>query len=453
MRKRPFLITGILFIMILVFVGVVRGKRVQATAETYEQLNIFSEVLHLLQQNYVEDVDTKKLIYGAINGMVNSLDPHSAFMDADTYKELQVDTQGKFGGIGIQIAVKDKELTIIAPIEDTPGYKAGLKAGDVILSVDDKSTKDMSLMDAVKMMRGEPGSKVTLTIMRREFKKPKKVEITRAIINVKSIKSKMIDNEIGYLHLTQFQQDSGKELENALKQLTKEGKISSMILDLRNNPGGLLDQAVEVCGKFLPKGTLVVYTQGRTEERHDYKIREGNDFPKVPMVVLVNGGSASASEIVAGALQDWGRAVIMGTQTFGKGSVQTVIPLSDGSGLRLTTAKYYTPRDKSIQNVGITPDVVVEDRVIIKPGEQDGHMIKESDLERHLMNPDLDNAPEDVEPEPVKKPEQDQDKTGIQEEKKTEETDYQLQEAVALLKALKILEMKKPVMEFGRKDG
>ncbi len=440
MRKRSFLITGILFIMILVFVGVAREKRVQATAETYEQLNIFSEVLHLLQQSYVEDVDTKKLIYGAINGMVNSLDPHSGFMDADTYKELQVDTQGKFGGIGVQIAVKDKELTIIAPIEDTPGFKAGLKAGDVILRVDDKSTKDMSLMDAVKLMRGEPGTKVILTIMRKEFKRPKKFEITRAIINVKSIKSKAIDNDIGYIHLTQFQQDSGKELGKAMNELIKENKVSALILDLRNNPGGLLDQAVEVCGKFLPKGTLVVYTQGRSEQRHDYKIMEDSDFPRIPMLVLVNGGSASASEIVAGALQDWGRAIILGTQTFGKGSVQTVIPLSDGSGLRLTTAKYYTPRDKSIQNVGITPDVVVEERVIIKPKEdEENHMIKESDLEHHLANPDIENVPQDQEPEI------DKDKTGIQEIKKLEESDYQLQEAIALLKALKVLEEKKPL--------
>ncbi|MEK6776375.1 MAG: S41 family peptidase [bacterium] len=443
MRKRSFLITGMLFLLIFVFVGVVREKRVQATAETYEQLNIFSEVLHLLQQNYVEDVDTKKLIYGAINGMVNSLDPHSGFMEPDTYKELQVDTQGKFGGIGIQIAIKNKELTIIAPIEDTPGFQAGLKSGDVILKVDESSTKDMSLMDAVKLMRGEPGTKVTLTIMRGEFKLPKKFELKRAIINVKSVKFKAIDDNIGYIHLTQFQQESGKELTNALKQLTKDNKVSSMILDLRNNPGGLLDQAVEVCGKFLPKGTLVVYTQGRSEQRHDYKTMEDSDFTKIPMVVLVNGGSASASEIVAGALQDWARAIVLGTQTFGKGSVQTVIPLSDGSGLRLTTAKYYTPRDKSIQNVGITPDIAVEDRVIIKSKEgEEYHMIKESELEHHLDNPDIENMPQDQE----QNPKIDKDKTETQEIKKPEESDYQLQQAVALLKGLKILEEKKPLL-------
>lgn len=445
MKKRSFLITGILCLLIFVFVGVVRGKRVQATAETYEQLNIFSEVLHLLQQNYVEDVDTKKLIYGAINGMVNALDPHSGFMEPDTYKELQVDTQGKFGGIGIQIAIKNKELTIIAPIEDTPGFKAGLKSGDVILKVDESSTKDMSLMDAVKLMRGEPGTNVTLTILREEFKRPKKFEITRAIINVKSVKFKAIDDNIGYIHLTQFQQDSGKELTNALKQLTKENKVSSMILDLRNNPGGLLDQAVEVCGKFLPRESLVVYTQGRSEQRHDYKTMENSDFTQIPMVVLVNGGSASASEIVAGALQDWARAIVLGTQTFGKGSVQTVIPLSDGSGLRLTTAKYYTPRDKSIQNVGITPDIVVEDRVISKPKEgEEYHIIKESELEHHLGNPDIEDMPQDQEQEPEIDKDK-KDKTEIQEIKKPEESDYQLQQAVALLKALKIMEKKKPL--------
>ncbi len=437
MKKRYFLSAGAVLLFFLLVVGISRETRVLATGETYEQLNIFSEVLHLVQQNYVEDVDTKKMVYGAVRGMLDALDPHSTFMEPDTYRELQVDTQGKFGGIGIQIAVRDKQLTIIAPIEDTPGDRAGLKAGDHIVKVEEEWTKDLSLMEAVKRMRGKPGTKVTLTIMRKGFKKPQRFEITRAIIKVKSVKVKTIDDEIGYVRLSQFQQDSSRELGNGMKKLMKDGKIRSLILDLRNNPGGLLDEAVKVCGKFLNEGTLVVYTKGRVEEKQEYKIKGDFDFPRLPTVVLINGGSASASEIVAGALQDWGRAIIMGTQTFGKGSVQTVVPLSDGSGLRLTTAKYYTPRDKSIQNVGITPDIVVEDNLLVKSKEDSPHLLKESDLKNHLDNPDLE------------KPE-DEDGAGregsaLPKEGDTERSDYQLQEAVALLKAWKIFEEKKSI--------
>jgi carboxyl-terminal processing protease len=439
MRKKSLILTGMLTLLVLLVVGVSRERGVLAKGETYEELNIFSEVLHLVQQNYVEEVDTKELIYGAVKGMINSLDPHSGFMEPDTYKELQVDTRGKFGGIGIQIAIKDKRLTIIAPIEDTPGDKVGLKSGDFIVKVEDKFTKDMGLMGAVKLMRGKPGTKVTLTIMRKGFKKPREFTITRAVIKVKSVKFRVIDDEIGYIRLSQFQQESGKEIGNAMKKSLEENKINALILDLRNNPGGLLDQAVEISGKFLPKGTLVVYTKGRSKERQEYKVRADFDFPRLPMVVLVNGGSASASEIVAGALQDWGRAIILGTQTFGKGSVQTVVPLSEGAGLRLTTAKYYTPRDKSIQNVGITPDIVVEERLIVKPQEEDTlHRIKEADLENHLTNPDLEDVPE------RKEPAEKDDKKG---EENPDESDYQLQEAVGLLKAWEIFKEKESVFK------
>jgi carboxyl-terminal processing protease len=435
MKKRFFLSAGVVFLLFLLVVGVSRETRVLATGETYEQLNIFSEVLHLVQQNYVEDVDTKKMVYGAVRGMLDALDPHSTFMEPDTYRELQVDTQGKFGGIGIQIAVRDKQLTIIAPIEDTPGDRAGLKAGDHIVKVEEEWTKDLSLMEAVKLMRGKPGTKVTLTIMRKGFKKPQRFEITRAIIKVKSVRVKTIDDEIGYVRLSQFQQDSSRELGNGMKKLLKDGKIRSLILDLRNNPGGLLDEAVKVCGKFLNEGTLVVYTKGRAEEKQEYKIKGDFNFPRLPTVVLINGGSASASEIVAGALQDWGRAIVMGTQTFGKGSVQTVVPLSDGSGLRLTTAKYYTPRDKSIQNVGITPDIVVEDKLLVKSKEDSPHPLKEADLKNHLDNPDLEKP--EAEEEPARK--------GSALPTEGEQSDYQLQEAVALLKAWKIFEEKKSI--------
>lgn len=446
MRRKSIFLTGVLTVLILLVVGVSRERGVMAVGETYDELNIFSEVLHIVQQNYVEETETKDLVYGAIKGMLSSLDPHSGFMDVDTYKELQVDTRGKFGGIGIQIAIRNKQLTIIAPIEDTPGYEVGLKAGDLIIKVDGKFTKEMDLMGAVKLMRGQPGTKVTLTIMRKGFKKPEKFHITRAIIKVKSVKHKIIDEEIGYLRLSQFQQESGKELENAIEKILKDDKVNSIILDLRNNPGGLLDQAIEITGKFLSRGTLVVYTKGRNQERQDYKVREDVDFPRLPMVVLVNGGSASASEIVAGALQDWNRAIVLGTQTFGKGSVQTVVPLADGSGLRLTTAKYYTPRDKSIQNIGITPDIVVEEKTIVKSDETDLHRIKEADLDNHLDNPDMvpltpvDENDKDENGDPGKEKEKDG-------EENPEKSDYQLMEAVGLLKAWKIFEEKKPVFE------
>jgi len=440
MKRKSFAWTLFLSLLILIVVGVTHESGVQAKGETYEQLNIFSEVFHMVQQNYVEEVDTKKLVYGAIKGMLNSLDPHSSFMEPDTYKELQVDTRGKFGGIGIQISIRDNQLTIIAPIEDTPGDRVGLKAGDVILKVDDEWTKDLSLMDAVKLMRGKPGTKVILTIMRKEFKKPKKFTITRAVIKVKSVKYKSIDEGIGYLRLSQFQQDSGKEIENGMKKLLKEEHIHGLILDLRNNPGGLLDEAVNICGKFLDEGTLVVYTKGRRQGRNDYKVKRSFDYPRLPMVVLINAGSASASEIVAGALQDWGRAIIMGTQSFGKGSVQTVVPLSDGSGLRLTTAKYYTPRDKSIQNVGITPDIVVEEKVIVKSAPSEFHRVKEADLKNHLDNPDLEE-PHPAGEKEAPSPEGEKDRKV---EESPESKDYQLQEAIALLKAWKVFEKIKP---------
>ncbi len=437
MKKRLTAASVLLLLILLLTVGGFQEKRVQATGETYEQLNIFSEVLNLVQKHYVEEVDTKKLIYGAIKGMLSSLDPHSSFMEPDTYKELQVDTRGKFGGIGIQISIRNKQLTIIAPIEDTPGDRAGLKAGDWILKVNDHWTKDLSLMEAVKLMRGKPNTTVVLTIMREGFKKPRKFTITRAIIKVKSVKFKVFDHEIGYIRLAQFQQGSGKEVGDAMRNMLKNEKIQSLILDLRNNPGGLLDEAVKVCGKFLDKGTLVVYTKGRSHERQEYRVRNQFDFPKLPVVVLVNGGSASASEIVSGALQDWGRAIILGTQTFGKGSVQTVVPLNDGSGLRLTTAKYYTPRDKSIQNLGITPDVEVQDKVILESKEQKFHRIKEADLKNHLENPDVKEQHNEEVPEttPGKK----------NNKLEKERSDYQLQEAIALLKAWKVFKGKKLV--------
>lgn len=387
----------------------------------YEDLRTFAEVLSLIKKNYVEETKTKDLVAGAVKGMINSLDPHSGYLSPDAFKELKVETKGEFGGIGIQIGLKDSLLTVIAPIEDTPAYKAGIKAGDKILKIAGESTKDMGLNDAVTKMRGPKGTSIILTIIREGWKQTKDFTIVRDIIKIKSVKAKMIIDGIGYIKLTQFQESTSSDLAAALERLKKEG-MTSLILDLRNDPGGLLNSAVEVSEQFLPKGKLVVYIKGRSGEKTEYITENANPYTEMPMVVLVNQGSASASEIVAGALKDWGRAVIVGVQTFGKGSVQSLIPLSDGSGLRLTTAKYYTPKGTSIQGVGITPDIVV--KIEAKNGKE-LTVIREKDLERHLKN---EQSKEDVSEKETAPFEVD------------EKEDTQLQRAIDTIKTWKVFE-------------
>lgn len=348
-------------IVVALVSGVLIGKGWERTGhatETYEELRTFSEVLTQVQRSYVEETKVKDLVQGAIRGMLATLDPHSAYMTAEMYKEMQVETKGEFGGVGIQIGVKDNHLTVIAPIDGTPAQRAGIKSGDYITKVNDEPTKDLSLMDAVQKMRGPKGSKVTLTIQRDGTPDPLQFTLVRDTIKIESVKSKVMDN-IGYVKLTQFQEATGRDLAKVLKQF-KDQKIQSTILDLRNNPGGLLTAAVEVSEQFLPSGKLVVYTKGRESKKDEWFAKGKDHMEDSPMIILVNEGSASASEIVAGALQDYGRAVIVGTTSFGKGSVQTILPLGDGSGLRLTTAKYYTPKGRSIQSTGITPDIVVK---------------------------------------------------------------------------------------------
>jgi len=370
--QRRFWMLGPTVVVALV-VGVLLGKGWERTGhatETYEELKTFSEVLTQVQKSYVDETKVKDLVQGAIRGMLSTLDPHSAYMTADMYKEMQVETKGEFGGVGIQIGVKENRLAVIAPIEGTPAYRAGVKSGDFITKVNDETTKDLTLMDAVQKMRGPKGSKVNLTIQREGTPDPLQFTLIRDTIKIESVKSKVLDN-IGYVRLTQFQESTGRDLSKVLKQF-KEQKLQSTILDLRNNPGGLLTASVEVSEQFLPGGKLVVYTKGR-ESKKDEWISKGKDqMDDSPMIVLINEGSASASEIVAGALQDYGRAVIVGTTSFGKGSVQTILPLGDGSGLRLTTAKYYTPKGRSIQSTGITPDIVVKAQpptIVAKAGE------------------------------------------------------------------------------------
>ena len=358
-----YIVTGLFILLAVLAFDGHREQLLATTYKNYEALKIFSDVLTIIQKNYVEQIDLKSLVYNAIKGMVANLDPHSSFMPPEMYKELQVETKGSFGGLGLEITIKDGILTVVSPIEDTPADRAGIKPGDKIIKIENDLTKDMSLMDAVKKMRGTPGTRIKITIFREGFKEPREYSLNRDTIKIKSVKFKRLDNILGYIRLAQFQEDTTREFKRALKEIESgTPPLQGLIIDLRRDPGGLLDQAVNVSDEFLDSG-LIVSTEGRVEnqqmkfyakkksERHDY-----------PIVVLVNSGSASGSEIVAGALQDHRRAVIVGTQTFGKGTVQTIIPLSDGSGLRLTTAKYYTPNHRSIQEKGITPDFIIEDK-------------------------------------------------------------------------------------------
>ena len=407
----------------------------------YTRIKTFAETLSLVKKNYVEEVDEQDLVYGAIKGMLSSLDPHSSFMQPKIYKEMKIDTKGEFGGLGIQIGIKDKILTIIAPIEDTPAYKAGVKAGDKIVEIDNESTKDITLHDAVTKLRGRKGTKVTITIVREGLEKPKDITITRDIIKLKSVKSKVLEDGIGYVKLTQFQEKTANDLKKTMRELEQKD-ITSLVVDLRNNPGGLLKGAVDVTSHFLPAGKLVVYIKDRSGDKKEFHTINGNRYYKDPIIVLVNEGSASASEIVAGALQDWDRAVILGTQTFGKGSVQTVIPLSDGSALRLTTARYYTPKDRSIQTTGITPDIIV--KAGVKVEEKSHHVIREKDLKKHLKN---DNGEEQTEEDKTdtdinedKEPDsnQESDEESEAPTDSAEDEDIQLQRAVDLLKSWKV---------------
>jgi carboxyl-terminal processing protease len=375
--------------------------------QDYESLEAFSNILSIVKKNYVEDVETKNLVNGAINGMLNSLDPHSAYLTPELYKDLQSDTQGRFGGLGIEITVKGGMLTVVSPIEDTPAAKAGIKPGDQIFKIEDEFTKDMSLVDAVKKMRGLKGTKINLTVRREGANDLLDFTLVRDVIRVQSVKSRALEPGYGYVRLAQFQERSDRDVQRALEKLAAEkGGMKGLVLDLRNNPGGLLTQAVRVSDMFLDSG-LIVYTEGRIEaQKQKYFAQKDGTWMDFPMVVLVNGGSASASEIVAGALQDHSRAVVLGTKTFGKGSVQTILPLDDNSALRLTTARYFTPKGRSIQATGIVPDIIVE-AVVPQEGkaeEKKRSGLREENLPGHLQNPQQkeNSAQEQIEREKEK---------------------------------------------------
>ncbi|HUY18496.1 MAG TPA: S41 family peptidase [Candidatus Binataceae bacterium] len=362
-RRRWFFTIAASLFLISLMIAEVAVRRAQALPnDTYKELQTFANVLTIVQKNYVEPVSTKDLINGAITGMLASLDPHSAYLTPDLYRDLQVETRGSFGGLGIEITIRNGILTVVSPIEDTPAYKAGVKPNDQIVKINSEFTKDMTLSDAVKLMRGPSGSKVTLTLHRERLPELFTVTLTREVIKIASVKDKAVKDGYAYIRISTFQDGTAPAVQKALDRFAKRdgGHVKGLVLDLRDDPGGLLDQAVRVVDEFI-NGGLIVYTQGRSESQEQkYFAHKKKDFYSYPMVVLVNGGSASASEIVAGALQDQGRAIVEGTQTFGKGSVQTILPLDDHSALRLTTARYFTPNGRSIQAVGITPDVTVE---------------------------------------------------------------------------------------------
>ena len=462
-------------ILVGVFAGILVSVNYSAIAQKgggealpIEELRSFADVFNAVKQGYVEPIEDKKLITHAISGMLSNLDPHSAYLDADAFKDLQVSTQGEFGGLGIEVGMEDGFVKVVAPIEDTPAWKAGVKAGDLVIKLDETPVKGMTLNDAVKKMRGKPKTSIKLTIIRKGETKPLEITIVRDKIKVQSVKSKMVEDGYAYLRITQFQEETTADVVRHFDKLVKQAaankgeikELRGLVLDLRNDPGGLLHSAIGVSAAFLPPKSLVVSTDGRTDDAKRKYVAAAEDYARshrddalkglpaaaktLPMVVLVNGGSASASEIVAGALQDHKRAIVLGTQTFGKGSVQTVLPLSNNSAIKLTTARYYTPSGRSIQAKGITPDVIVEETANGGTRER----LREADLDRHLDN-DQQAAPAKEAEKPAKPQGRNgKGKTDKGDEKDDEakaafeiasKSDYQLGQAMNLLKAWQIM--------------
>ncbi len=395
-----------------------------------EDIRSLSEVFGKIKQNYVEDIADKELLENAIRGLLSGLDPHSAYLDKEAYTELREGTSGEFGGLGIVVGMEDGFVKVISPIDDTPADRAGVKSGDLIIRLDKKNVKGMSLEDAVTVMRGKPDTDIHLTIVRKGADKPLKIKITRAIIKIQSVRSKTLAKGFGYIRVSAFQERTGADLRKAISKLKRANnkKLEGLVLDLRNNPGGLLTQAIEVSDAFL-EGGVVVSIKGRDKSNTRSYSAKGMDLiDEAPIVVLINGGSASASEIVAGALQDHKRAIIMGVQSFGKASVQTVVPLGNGSALKLTTARYYTPNGTSIQAKGITPDIVLDDVKVSKKESNGFKRTKEKDLSGHLTNVDVDENADDS-----------KDEKGLKEKLVLAKDDYALYEALNLLKGISLV--------------
>jgi carboxyl-terminal processing protease len=427
---------------------------VTTEAIPYEDLRTFTEIFGRIKKDYVEPVSDKKLLEDAVKGMLSGLDPHSAYLDAEEYQELKEGTSGQFGGLGIEVTMENGFIKVVSPIDDTPAQKAGIKAGDLIIKLDDKPVKGMTLTEAVKHMRGEPGSKINLLVVREGADAPLKITITRDIIKVKSVKSRMLEKGYAYVRISSFQSGTGDALKEALASLKKEngGNLKGLVLDLRNNPGGVLNAAVEVSDAFMKSG-LIVYTEGRiANSQMRFSAAPDDLIDGAPMVVLINAGSASASEIVAGALQDSKRAIIMGEKSFGKGSVQTILPTNTGSAVKLTTARYFTPSGRSIQAKGIEPDVALANVKLesLDKDKTDFKPVKEADLSHHL---EKIKGADDEKKEAIDKDKSTEDKTddSDKDNESTEEKkdnldkavldtkDYPLYEALNLLKGISIM--------------
>ncbi len=419
--------------------NVVADKSTQVQPLSLEELRAFSDVYARIKNDYVESVDDKELIRHAIRGMLSGLDPHSSYLDQDEFKDLQIGTSGEFGGLGIEVGMEDGFVKVIAPIDDTPAQRAGIKAGDLIIRLDDTPVKGMTLNDAVKVMRGKRGTPIVLTIIREGESKPLKITVVRDIIQVKSVKSKVLDDKYGYFRISNFQSKTTQNLLEAVRKIKKElgDEFAGAILDLRNNPGGVLTGAVGVSDAFLKEG-LIVYTEGRVKDSQlRYDAAPDDVLDGKPLVVLVNAGSASASEIVAGALQDHKRAIIVGSsKTFGKGSVQTILPLKDGDALKLTTARYYTPSGRSIQADGITPDIMLESLELKKKESNGIDPLKEANLSRHLSNGSKEEKKDDTKDAKSK----DKKSEKVTDSESLAQTDFELYEALNLLKGITLVQ-------------
>ncbi len=427
-RIGNFKMASVIFAVFLigVLIGSGQSQKVSALSNNmYEDLKVFTDVIGLIQKDYVEETKSNDLIQGAIKGMLETLDPHSSYMPPTMFKEMQEETKGRFEGLGIEITLKDGILTVVSPIEGTPAFRAGVLAGDQIIKIDGETTKNFTLVDSVKRLRGPRGTKVTITIIREGLPKPKDFTLVRDVIPVRSVRHELLEKNYGYVRISQFQEKTDSDFEKAMKALEEESKgaLKGLVLDLRNNPGGLLDQAVKISDHFIDSGIIVSIDGRREEAKQKWPAHPDGTATRYPLIVLVNGGSASGAEIVAGAIQDHGRGILVGTQTFGKGSVQTIIPLKDGSGLRLTTARYYTPSGRSIQAKGIVPDIIVKPS---RPEEEkEGVTPKfpaEKDLERHLMDAEKGGPKEKEKPK----------KEDVKEKKPV---DHQLERALELLKS------------------
>ena len=435
--------------LVLVF-GIITGVSVSLTSSVLAEKNTpsagglplnelrnFADIFARVKSDYVEEVDDKTLLENAIRGMLSGLDPHSAYLSPDEYQELKIGTTGKFGGLGIQVGMEDGFVKVISPIDDTPAFRAGIKAGDLIIRLNEKSVKGMTLNEAVKIMRGEPGTDITLTIIREGADKPLTITVTRDIISVKSIKSRILEPGFGYVRITNFQSKTPRDMLAAIDELTEnnKGALKGLVLDLRNNPGGVLSAAADVADAFIEEGKLV-YTQGRIENSHfEFNAKPGDVLHGAPMVVLINGGSASASEIVAGALQDHHRAIIMGSRSFGKGSVQTIQELRSGGAVKITTARYFTPSGRSIQGEGITPDIKLDSYRVTKNDDNSALRIKEADLNHSISNPTKSQ-------EAIRKAEEEAKKKEESAPHITASDDFQLYEALLLLKGMAIINAK-----------